>query len=101
MVAVALLVPATIFPGQKHKKKSNESLPDGIPVLWRAPSDIAKRDLYWGPGGKAMQPDLRSVALIKKETGGYRPSVWFATPQAASGWRKLARRPKVKRLLRV
>jgi hypothetical protein len=72
LVAVALLIPATIFPGQKHKKKkSNESLPDGIPVLWRAPSDIAKRDLYWGPGGKARQPDLRTVTLIEKEKGGY------------------------------
>jgi hypothetical protein len=72
VVAVALLVPATIFPGQKHKKKkSNESLPDGIPVLWKAPSDISKRDLYWGQGGKAMQPDLRTVTLIKKEKGGY------------------------------
>src|SRR5258706_3095934 len=72
IVAVALLIPATIFPGQKHKKKNNkESLPDGIPVLWRAPSDIAKRDLYWGRGGKAMQPDLRTVTLIKKEKGGY------------------------------
>jgi len=72
IVAVALLIPATIFPGQKHKKKKNpESLPDGIPVLWRAPSDISKRDLYWGQGGKAMQPDLRTVTLIKKETGGY------------------------------
>ena len=64
VVAVALLVPAPIFPGQKHKKKNNkESLPDGIPVLWQAPSDIAKRDLYWGQGGKAMQPDLRTVTL--------------------------------------
>jgi len=72
MVAVALLIPATIFPGQKHKKKkSQEDLPNGIPVLWRAPSDISKRDLYWGQGGKAMQPDLREVTLIKKETGGY------------------------------
>ena len=71
VVAVALLVPATIFPGQKHKKKkTDESLPNGIPVLWRAPSDIAKRDLYWGQGGKAMQPDLRTVTLIEKEKGG-------------------------------
>src|SRR5258708_24408986 len=72
VVAVALLIPATICPGQKHKKKKNEeSLPDGIPVLWRAPSDIAKRDLYWGQGGKAMQPDLSNVTLIKVEKGGY------------------------------
>jgi len=72
VVAVALLIPATIFPGQKHKKKKNqEDLPNGIPVLWRAPSDISKRDLYWGQGGKAMRPDLREVTLIKKEPGGY------------------------------
>jgi len=72
VVAVALLIPATIFPGEKHKKKKNqEDLPNGIPVLWRAPSDISKRDLYWGQGGKAMRPDLREVTLIKKEPGGY------------------------------
>ena len=72
VVAVALLIPATIFPGQKHKKKKNqEDLPNGIPVLWRAPSDISKRDLYWGQGGKTMRPDLREVTLIKKEPGGY------------------------------
>src|SRR6266550_882540 len=72
VVTLALLIPATIHPGQKHKKKKgNQSLPDGIPVLWRAPSDIARRDLYWGPGGKALQPDLSKVTLIEKEKGGY------------------------------
>ncbi len=72
VVTLALLIPATIHPGQKHKKKkSDQSLPDGIPVLWRAPSDIAKRDLYWGEGGKALQPDLSKVTLIEKEKGGY------------------------------
>jgi len=40
-------------------------------VLARAPSDIAKRDLYWGEGGKALQPDLSKVTLIEKEKGGY------------------------------
>ena len=72
VVTLALLIPATIHPGQKHKKKKgDQSLPDGIPVLWRAPSDIAKRDLYWGEGGKALQPDLSKVTLIEKEKGGY------------------------------
>jgi hypothetical protein len=72
VVTLALLIPATIHPNQKlKKKKGNQSLPDGIPVLWRAPSDIAKRDLYWGEGGKALQPDLSKVTLIEKEKGGY------------------------------
>lgn len=70
VVGVALLIPATIHPSQKHKKKKNQ-LPDGIPVLWRAPSDISRRDLYWGQGGRALQPDLRKVTLIEKEPGGY------------------------------
>ena len=72
VVGLALLVPATIFPNEKHKKKKDkESLPPGTAVLWRAPSDIKKRDLYLGEGGKAMQPDLRKVTLIEKEKGGY------------------------------
>jgi len=72
VVGLALLIPATIFPNEKHKKKKDkQTLPDGIPVLWRAPSDIKNRDLYWGEGGKAQQPDLRKVTLIEKEKGGY------------------------------
>jgi hypothetical protein len=71
VVGLALLAPATIFPGQKHKKKDKNKLPEGIPVLWRAPSDVSHRDLYWGPGGKGLQPDLRRVTLIEKEKGGY------------------------------
>lgn len=27
----------------------------GTPVLWREPSDIASRNLYFGPGGEAMR----------------------------------------------
>src|SRR6185503_13770244 len=37
--------------------------------LWREPSDIASRNLYLGPGGEAMKPDLKKVTLIEeKET---------------------------------
>ena len=79
-LSLALLVPASIHSSQKQKyqhnhqqqtKKEKRELPQGTPVLWRQPSDIAKRDLYWGQGGEALQPDLRKVTLIKKETGGY------------------------------
>jgi len=56
-------------PKQKIKKEKRE-VPAGVPVLWRQPSDIARRDLYWGPGGESLQPDLRKVTLIKKEKGG-------------------------------
>src|SRR5260221_8058922 len=78
-MGLALLAPAVISSRQKLKhhhsskaKAKNEAgVPDGIRSLWRRPSDIATRDLYWGPGGQALQPDLTRVTLIEKEKGGY------------------------------
>lgn len=52
------------------KKKKKEAL-TGTPVLWQRPDDITSRDLFLGPGGKAMRPDLRRITFIKEETGGY------------------------------
>ena len=72
LLAFTAIVPAGIFSHHKHKsKKGNDQVPNGVPVLWRAPNDINHRNLYWGPGGQALQPDLSHVTLIKKETGGY------------------------------
>ena len=67
LFVVALAAPAV--PAQK--KKSKEETPRGTPVLWRAPADIATRDLFHGPGGERMRPDLRRVTFVKQETGGY------------------------------
>ena len=67
-----LLLPATFAQAQKQEKSKDKlKLPPGVAELWRPPTDIAQRDLYWGQGGKALQPDLRKVTFIKKETGGY------------------------------
>src|SRR3982751_3082402 len=48
-----------------------DQLPRGTAVLWRDPGDVARRDLFWGPGGPEQKPDLRKVTFLKKETGGY------------------------------
>ena len=37
-----------------HKKKSDN--PDAPAVLWREPTDIASRDLFYGVGGKDHAP---------------------------------------------
>ena len=37
----------------------------------RDPGNISSRDLFAGPGGEAMKPDLSRVTFIKEETGGY------------------------------
>ena len=52
------------------KKKKKEAL-TGTPVLWQQPDDITSRDLFLGPGGKGMRPDLRRITFIKEEKGGY------------------------------
>ena len=56
---------------QQKKKKKAQAHPSGTPVLWQAPSDISQRDLFLGPGGTAMRPDLRRITFLKEEKGGY------------------------------
>jgi hypothetical protein len=68
LVLLALLIPSIETGFAKSKKKK---VPSGTPVLWRKPNDIASRDLFLGPGGTAMRPDLRRTTFIKEEKGGY------------------------------
>lgn len=73
VLALAALPAAAAPQGAKEKKEKKEkkAAPRGTPVLWRAPADIVTRDLYLGPGGESMRPDLRKVTFLKDETGGY------------------------------
>ncbi|HMF57670.1 MAG TPA: hypothetical protein VK619_15110 [Pyrinomonadaceae bacterium] len=67
VLALSLSSLTLTAPG-KSKKKQN---PKGTPVLWREPSNIASRNLYLGPGGATMRPDLRRITFIEEERGGY------------------------------
>src|SRR6266496_1067889 len=60
----------TVNPGLA-KPRNKEQIPNGTPVLWRRPNDISSRDLYLGPGGLAMRPDLSRITFIEEERGGY------------------------------
>ena len=71
LIVFALLLSVTsIQTGLAKPKKKKEAL-KGTPVLWERPTDIGSRDLYLGPGGAAMRPDVRRVTFIKEEKGGY------------------------------
>lgn len=74
-ICVLLLLPALIGASVKdakeHKSKKDKPVPQGRAVLWREPKDIGSRNLYLGPGGETMKPDLRHLTLIEKEKGGY------------------------------
>ncbi len=55
----------------KQKQKKTKQAPKGTAVMWERPSDISSRDLFLGPGGASMRPDLRRITFIKEEKGGY------------------------------
>jgi len=71
LIIVALLLSVTsIETGFAAKKKKKEAL-TGTPVMWVRPNNIASRDLFLGPGGREMRPDIRRITFIKEEKGGY------------------------------
>src|SRR5215213_9068062 len=71
LMLFALLTSLTsIETGFAKPKKKKEAL-TGTRIMWERPNDIASRDLYLGPGGAAMRPDVRRITFIKEEKGGY------------------------------
>ncbi len=59
---------------QKKSKKQDEQKINlqayGKPVMWE-PGNVSRRDLFYGPGGRDMQPDLSRITFIKQETNGH------------------------------
>jgi hypothetical protein len=70
LATILLLCSATLTYSQDDKKKKKE-LPQGTTVFWREPTNIESRDLFLGPGGEKLKPDLSRVTFIKEEEGGY------------------------------
>ncbi len=70
LLALILCISAVDI-GVAAKSKKKKQAPQGTPVLWRRPADISSRDLYLGPGGASMRPDLRRITFLKEEKGGY------------------------------
>jgi hypothetical protein len=66
---VAFSVPVLF--AQDQDKKETVAPPDSSAVLWRQPSDISSEDLFLGPGGDALKPDLSNVTFEKEDTTGY------------------------------
>ena len=71
LVVFALLLSITSIETSLAKPKKKKEALTGTPILWERPNDITSRDLYLGPGGAAMRPDLRRITFIKEEKGGY------------------------------
>jgi hypothetical protein len=68
-LSIILALSGSAFAKDKKSKKKHAAT--GTPVLWQDPGDISSRDLFNGPGGQEMQPDLSRVTFVRDETGGY------------------------------
>jgi hypothetical protein len=71
LLALILCLSAVNVGVVAKQKKPKKAPPQGTPVMWQRPSDISSRDLFLGPGGASMRPDLRRITFIKEEKGGY------------------------------
>jgi hypothetical protein len=75
-----LLMPAVLIFGclgaatqAKVNKRAADTTPKQFtPVLWREPEDIASRDLFYGPGGKAHVPQGK-FTFQEEDTAGSSP----------------------------
>src|SRR3982750_3266499 len=66
---ILLFVALSTFPGAaQHKQKNKDT--NAIPVLWES-VDVRKQNLFLGPGGAAMQPDLSRISFVKDGGKGY------------------------------
>jgi hypothetical protein len=54
-----------VVPAQKKQTKKPANA-----VMWEK-VNIRQRDLFYGPGGKAMMPNLSKITFIKEEKGGH------------------------------
>jgi hypothetical protein len=70
LILLCTLLLLNIYAVEKKVKK-RVVLPKGTPILWQHPDDIESRNLYLGPGGSSMKPDLRRVTFIEEVKGGW------------------------------
>lgn len=59
-----------LFTTVEAQKKVKETVPGGKAVLWER-VNIGQQDLYAGPGGEEMRPDLSQITFIREDKGGH------------------------------
>src|SRR5688500_5908240 len=71
-VLILLALTTTGYAQKERKNKpqirTSDSQRGHAAIMWEPVTEA--RDLYYGPGGMEMQPDLSSITFIKKESGG-------------------------------
>jgi len=81
IIALALVIPQNKAACASDDRRSAE----GTPILWRDPGDIESRDLFAGPGGVSLKPDLSRLTFRKEKEGGY-STKYRVTDGAGRNW---------------
>lgn len=82
VAALALLtLQYTVAEAKKPKK-----VPQGVPALWHAPTDIKSRNLFLGRGGEAMKPNLDRITFLEETKGGYSGTKYRIRDGAGREW---------------
>ena len=71
LILLAIIFNITAVDTGFAKPEKKKKMPSGTAVFWNRPDDIKSRDLYLGPGGQELRPDLRKITFLKEEKGGY------------------------------
>src|SRR6478672_9228336 len=85
-LAAAFMLPLLLFTGvsaQKVSVKKTGRVTTNA-VLWE-PVNVEKRDLYLGPGGAKMQPDLSKVKFVEEDKTGHNKK-WKIKDAAGRKW---------------
>ena len=73
LIVMLLAMGSSLSVAGAARKHSDIRIPDQGPAeLWRDPADIASRDLFYGPGGRAHQP-RGPYTFVKEDMAGTNP----------------------------
>jgi hypothetical protein len=86
IASAVLLFVVSFSPAEARQKKKKEQIPRGTAVLWTAPGNINSRNVYLGPGGAAMQPNLRRITFLEEDKGGYSGTKYRIRDGAGREW---------------
>src|SRR4051794_13864035 len=70
LILTVLLMLFSLVPAQKKKKSKKVEKDTGGPAVMWQPVKVADRDLFLGPGGPEMRPDISSITIIEQEKQG-------------------------------
>ena len=91
VLALAAVLAAFAGCAKVHRPTPRVAVPDSGPppsvsALWSAPADLGSRELFYGPGGRALAPAPgSSFTFVARDTKGFSPG-WDVRDAAGRMW---------------